>query len=65
MEPIYMRSTTEDNGVFSTDEMLYEDGIITAKKGDSIYVPENVTAMVSGKGEIIYSVKGGLGDEFW
>ena len=35
----------------------YEDGIITAKKGDSIYVPENVTAMVSGKGEIIYSVK--------
>ncbi len=35
----------------------YEDGIITAKKGDSIYVPENCTALVSGKGEIIYSVK--------
>ena len=35
----------------------YEDGIISAKKGDSIYIPENTTALVSGKGEIIYSVK--------
>ena len=34
----------------------YEDGEISAKKGDSIYIPDNCTVMVSGKGEIIYSV---------
>ena len=33
----------------------YEAGLITAKKGDSIYIPENCTAMVSGKGKAIYS----------
>ncbi len=34
----------------------YEDGLINAKKGDSIYIPENCTVMISGKGEMIYSV---------
>lgn len=34
----------------------YEEGLIEAKKGDSIYIPENCTVMVSGKGEIVYSV---------
>ncbi len=33
----------------------YEEGLIEAKKGDSIYVPENCTLMVSGKGEFIFS----------
>ncbi len=35
----------------------YDEGVIKAKKGNSIYIPENCTALVSGKGEIIYSVK--------
>lgn len=35
----------------------YEEGLIRAKKGDSVYIPENCTALISGKGEIIYSVK--------
>lgn len=34
----------------------YEEGLITAKKGDSIYIPENCTVLVSGRGEMIYSV---------
>mgnify|MGYP003418351004 FL=1 len=37
MEPIYMRSTTEDNGVFSTDEMHYKDGVITKYEKGSKY----------------------------
>lgn len=35
----------------------YEEGLIEAGKGDSIYIPENCSVMISGKGEIIYSVK--------
>lgn len=35
--------------------LKYEEGIIEAKKGDSIYVPENCTTMVSGKGEFVMS----------
>lgn len=33
----------------------YEEGLITAKKGDSIYIPEQCTAMINGKGRFIYS----------
>ncbi len=33
----------------------YEEGLITAKKGDSIYIPEDCTAMINGKGRFIYS----------
>lgn len=37
----------------------YEEGLIIAGKGDSIYIPEGCTVMVSGRGEIIYSVARG------
>lgn len=38
--------------------LKYEEGIINAKKGDSIYVPENCPVMISGKGEFILSTEG-------
>ena len=34
-----------------------EEGNITAKKGDSIYIPSSCPVMISGKGKLIYSVK--------
>jgi mannose-6-phosphate isomerase len=38
--------------------LKYEDGIINAKSGDSVYIPENCTVMISGKGEFVLSTEG-------
>ncbi|MEE0928166.1 MAG: type I phosphomannose isomerase catalytic subunit [Acutalibacteraceae bacterium] len=35
--------------------LKYEEGLINAKMGDSVYIPENCTVMISGKGEFILS----------
>lgn len=37
MQPIYMRSKTEDNGVVSEDEMLYQGDIITRKDKGTLH----------------------------